>query len=428
MSLLMKALEKAAKDRVETDAERATSTSAPAAAGATASADAGAAPELTLEPITAPPTAAPSAPLTEPPSSPRRPAAAPARKPPAAAGPAEATAAAATVIRAGQRDSGGGAAAYVREHPLIAFGMLAALFLLGYGGYVYIQLTHPGLFVKSAPRPAQSGPIVQAPGASTNGGTLTPVQPPVATTLLLPPLQAGAEKEKPAGPAAAPAPAPARAEITAAAVPTPPAIRDTIKITASNAAPAVNPLLSEAYAALTNGNLDSAGRLYGQMLRGEPGNLDALLGLAAIAMQQGNGNQAAKYYLRVIELDPRNTLAQAGLIGLLGGADPLAAETRVKLLIAREPSAFLYFTLGNVYVDQNRWPDAQQAYFQAHHLQPDNPDYAYNLAVGLEHVGQSKLALDFYRRAMQLADAKGRANFSMAAAQGRISKLEKVVQ
>ena len=54
----------------------------------------------------------------------------------------------------------------------------------------------------------------------------------------------------------------------------------------------------------------------------------------------------------------------------------------LKQLIAREPSAYLYFTLGNIYADQNRWPDAQQAYFQAHHLQPDNPDYAYNLAVG----------------------------------------------
>ena len=50
-----------------------------------------------------------------------------------------------------------------------------------------------------------------------------------------------------------------------------------------------------------------------------------------------------------------------------------------------------------------RWPDAQQAYFQAHQLQPDNPDYAFNLAVALEHIGQPKAALDFYRRAVQAA-------------------------
>jgi tetratricopeptide (TPR) repeat protein len=187
-------------------------------------------------------------------------------------------------------------------------------------------------------------------------------------------------------------------------------------------------VLSGAYQALESGNLDSSERLYNQVLKGEPGNVDALLGGAAVAAQKGDSDTAARNYMKVLQVDPGNTLAQAGLIGMVGRADPLAAETRVKQLIARDPSAYLYFTLGNVYVDQNRWPDAQQAYFQAHHLQPDNPDYAYNLAVGLEHVGQPKLALEFYRRATQLAGAKGRANFSTGAALERISKLERVVE
>ena len=33
-------------------------------------------------------------------------------------------------------------------------------------------------------------------------------------------------------------------------------------------------------------------------------------------------------------------------------------------------------------------------------MQPDNADYAYNLAVGLEHLGQPKLALTYYRKAL----------------------------
>ena len=80
---------------------------------------------------------------------------------------------------------------------------------------------------------------------------------------------------------------------------------------------------------------------------------------------RATATQPPRHYLKVLELDPRNALAQAGLIGIVGRADPLAAETRVKQLIARDPSAYLYFTLGNIYIDQNRWPDAQQAYFQA---------------------------------------------------------------
>jgi cytochrome c-type biogenesis protein CcmH/NrfG len=50
------------------------------------------------------------------------------------------------------------------------------------------------------------------------------------------------------------------------------------------------------------------------------------------------------------------------------------------------------FALGNLYAQQGRWPDAQQAYFRAYGAAPDNPDYAYNLAVGLDRLNQPKLA------------------------------------
>jgi tetratricopeptide (TPR) repeat protein len=148
-----------------------------------------------------------------------------------------------------------------------------------------------------------------------------------------------------------------------------------------------------------------------------------LLGLAAIAVREGNSDEATRRYLQLLELEPQNALAQSGLIALLGRADPVAAESKLKQLIAREPTAHLYFTLGNLYADQSQWAAAQHAYFQAHHLEPANPDYAYNLAVGLEHVSQPRLALNYYQRAMQLAAVKGRAHFNLAQAQERIGKL-----
>jgi len=431
----MKALEKAAKDRGDTDSESAPATAA-AAPGAAATS------EMTLEPM-----AHTTAGATTPAAS-REPTMA-ARRPAASTGGSTAASreAAATVIRAGSR--GGGPGAYVREHPLLVFGAFAILFALGYGGYLYMQLASPGAFVRQPPpaRPVQAPqppatPVAQAPApaAADSAGSVTAAQSVIPSAPLLTSLKASAEKEKPAarppaGPAAAAAasqPAaspPAPAAATPAPAPAPaPAARDTIKVTSGDRAPArVNPLIAEAYEAYTAGNLESSQRLYNQMLRSEPGNIDALLGLAAIATQQGNSDQATRHYLAVLQRDPRNTYAQAGLIGIAGGADPLSAETRVKQLIAREPSAYLYLILGNLFVDQNRWPDAQQAYFQAHHLQPDNPDYAYNLAVALEHIGQPKAALEFYRRAVQAA-AKSRANFSPAAAQDRVSKLESVLR
>jgi tetratricopeptide (TPR) repeat protein len=413
MSLLMKALEKAAKDRGDNGEPN-----SPAGSGLPGTIPSS---DLTLEPIAAP--AAPAvAPRVSAPQSGNKPATA------HAAAPRE-PAQAAALIRAAQREPGGNIFSYLRDRPLIVFGILAMLFIIGFGGYVYVEM-NPGLFAKQAPRPA---PIAQvpAPAAATavgaaSGGAVPAA--PVPLSSLLPQPQDIATKEKSA-PSAAPAAAIIPAAVAAPTAPAPQTPRDTIKVTSGSTTPTVNPVLADAYGALTAGNLESSQRLYNQLLKSDAGNVEALLGLAAIDTQQGDRDAATRHYVKVLELDPRNSFAQAGLINMLGGADPASAETRVKQLIARDPSAaYLHFTLGNTYVDQNRWPDAQQAFFQAHHLQPDNPDYAYNLAVALEHIGQTKSALDFYRRAVQLAATKGHANFSPAAAQERVSKLEKFVQ
>jgi tetratricopeptide (TPR) repeat protein len=155
----------------------------------------------------------------------------------------------------------------------------------------------------------------------------------------------------------------------------------------------------------------------------EPQNVDALLGLAAIASHRGGAELATRYYSRALELEPRNPTAQAALISLLGQADPQLSESRLKQLIAREPSANLYFALGTLYARMTQWAPAQQAYFQAYQMQPDNPDYAYNLAVGLEHLSQPKLALTYYRQALELGNSKGHAGFDSARVQERIGQL-----
>ena len=418
MSLLMKALEKAAKDRVDTAGEPA-APATPAAPGASSAASSS---ELTLEPAIATPRAP-----APPPSSAKSAAAAGA---PAAR---ESAQAAALIRAAGHREPTGNIFSYLRDRPLMVFGVLATLFIIGFGGYVYVEM-NPGLFAKQGPRPT---PVAQAPAPATSSNPAPAApQPAPLTSLLLPPAQTGGTEKSTVPPAAAAPAAVAAASVAAAPVPAPApapivssAPRDNIKIVAGSTAPTINPVLSEAYTALTTGNLESSQRLYNQLLKSDPRNTEALLGLAAIATQQGDRDAANKHYVKVLEFDPRNAFAQAGLIGMLGRADPQSAETRVKQLISRDPSeAYLHFTLGNTYVDQNRWPDAQQAFFQAHHLQPDNPDYAYNLAVALEHIGQSKSALDFYRRAVTLAAAKGHANFSTAAARDRVAKLEKTAQ
>jgi tetratricopeptide (TPR) repeat protein len=387
MSLLMKALEKAAKDRIDARAE-------PVTAAAAATAPAPAAKELTLEPMAL---EAPAAPKAEAAPRPAAATAAPARE--------RAQAQAGTIMQAAatSRPARGGAVAYARTHPLLVLGTVAGLFAAGFGGYVYLQIAHPGLFVERPPLATGKGPVTplaQAPAGPLSSGPL----------LKEAAAESAAQRQKPQ-PAAV------------AAAPEEPASRNTVVVSPGSAEPVMNPLLPQAYAALQSGQLDQAQRLYGDVLGTEPKNIDALLGLAAVAVRQGNSEEATRRYLHLLELEPQNALAQSGLIALLGRANPVAAESKLKQLIAREPSAHLYFTLGNLYADQSQWAAAQHAYFQAHHLEPANPDYAFNLAVGLEHVSQPGLALGFYQRAVQAAAVRGRANFNLAQAQERIDKL-----
>ena len=173
-----------------------------------------------------------------------------------------------------------------------------------------------------------------------------------------------------------------------------------------------------------SGDLVAARRNYQQALRAEPRNIDALLGLAAVELRAGQYAAADHHYQQVLRLDPRNPHAHAGMLALRSQqVDPVAAESRVKSLLAREPSAEgLQFTLGNQYAQQSRWSEAQQAYFKALAADPNNPDFAYNLAVSLDHLRQEKPALQHYQLALKLAETRGAA-FDADAVRARIAQL-----
>ena len=317
---------------------------------------------------------------------------------------------------ASSRPAAAGITEFVRTHPVLLIGTVAGLFAVGFGIYVYLQIFQPGLLA------GQSSVVAKGPLPALKPPPPAPVTPapsePLASETVLKEAAAesAAAKTKPQPVARVPSPEEVAARSNA------------IVVSSGSVEPALNPALGQAYATLQAGDSDGAQRLYGELLKSEPRNVDALLGLAAIASRKGNSEEAVRLYLQILELEPRHALAQSGLIALLGRADPLAAESKLKQLIAREPSSWLYFTLGNVYADQSQWAAAQHAYYQAHHLEPANPDYAYNLAIGLEHVGQPKLALNFYRRAVDLAAARGRANFNLPLARERIGKLAQQVE
>ncbi|HEV3007726.1 MAG TPA: tetratricopeptide repeat protein, partial [Burkholderiales bacterium] len=304
----------------------------------------------------------------------------------------------------------------------ITLGALG-VFTLGTVVYFWMQLRPPAplvntnpqrpsgeqqLAVAAEPRPAApaapAGAIPGLPGAAPAApAPAVPVipakpTPQVAETpLLKPPLRT-----------VAPAPrAPAASEISA-----------------TRTAPQVHPRVGSAYAAYVGGDLATARSDYQQALHEEPANRDALLGLAALDVRGGRLELAEAAYLRLLQADPRDAHAQAALIALRAGrVDPVAAESRVKSMLAEHPAAHvLNFTLGNQFAQQGRWAEAQQEYFKAFAAEPDNADFAYNLAVSLDHLRQPRLALEYYRRALSLAKARS-ASFDVMAAEARAAQL-----
>lgn len=197
-----------------------------------------------------------------------------------------------------------------------------------------------------------------------------------------------------------------------------------ITITRGSRANQANAALLDAYADYRAGRWVQAELTYRDVLAREPDNRDARLGLAALAVRAGQLDAARQHYRELLRRDPKDSVALAALTDLSQSA-AVNSESALKLRLAEQPqSAQLQFALANLYAAQQRWPLAQQAYFEAQRLAPDNPDYAFNLAVSLEHIGQAKLALDYYRRAVQLAGAADQAaRFDAGVAQQRIAAL-----
>jgi Flp pilus assembly protein TadD len=314
---------------------------------------------------------------------------------------------------------------------LCALGVAAA----GYGGYVWWQMQPKYSFPATAAAPASPPSTAGVPVAPAQA-----VQPPVAAlaTVQTPPSTAPApaaqvippiQPVRPRQPRQAAAPAAGvsvqRAPAGPAAPSAPVAGPDNPPIAVNARVMSVDPFVEQGYQAFQRNDLAAARDSYQKALAREPYNRDALLGLAAIDVRTGQLETAEARYLRVLEADPRDSQAVAALVSLRGRLDPVASESRLKTLIANQPDVSqLHFSLGNQYAHQSRWSEAQSAYFKAYSLDPENADFAFNLAVSLDQLRQKKTALEYYQRALSLT-AKRPASFDSAQARTRVQELSK---
>lgn len=195
----------------------------------------------------------------------------------------------------------------------------------------------------------------------------------------------------------------------------------------------IDSLIMNAYSAFQRGQYEQAETRYQQVLAQEPRNRDANLGLAAIALKQQRYEYARQKYLALLQFNPKDSLAIAGLSSINQGSlqnldDAMLSESQLKFMLKEQPdAAHLYFALGSLYAGKNQWPQAQSAYFSAWSADSNNADYAFNLAVSLDHINQSQQALQYYQLCLKLT-RNSSANFSLAQVQQRINSLQEAMR
>jgi len=325
----------------------------------------------------------------------------------------------------------------------IAIGVIA-LVVLGAGGYVWYQLnSFPSRLAAARPRPA---PITQvAPITSITTAPDAPAPPPPAPPAKIetftPPQQPStaiqpgsaqatslaaetAAREKMAPPKVSET---ERVRETVAALlkeTATPADTPPLKLTQSKDRARVAPDVAKGYRDLVAGDLAAAHKSYSAALDADPLSLDALLGLATIEARTGSRMLAATHYRRALEIDPRNATAMAGLAAVAEFSRAEGAESQLRGDLAINPgSAALHFTLGNLFAIQGRWGEAQVEYFEAYRIEPASADFAYNLAVSLDHMRQPRLAAEYYERAIDAARTQA-TQFDPAAAARRLAQLK----
>ncbi len=327
-----------------------------------------------------------------------------------------------------------------RQRALLAAALLLVLLLPAGGGLWWYLAVNPSPYANVAPLTASQSAALQAAAPAPEQITATETALPVLTETAatpeaepVPAVLAEAPQPAPAAPVAAP-PAALAAQPEPAVTALAPAVQESsISLTRTSATTTqINPELQTAWQALQRGDMQTARIQYQRVLEREANNRDAMLGLAMIHRSEGNPALAQNFYSRLLQLNPRDPLAHAGLLDLNRSQDFAGQERELRNLLAQHPQvAPLAFALGNLYASRQRWQEAQAAYFESLRIaraseQDISPDYAFNLAVSLEHLNQPRAAYDFYREAQTLAQGSP-AGFSMELLQNRLNSLQQVL-
>jgi len=162
---------------------------------------------------------------------------------------------------------------------------------------------------------------------------------------------------------------------------------------------------NKGYRALRKGDFQQAEKIFYELLNKDAHDVEARLGLSFTQLKQRNLQAAYDNAARVIMQDPLSARAHALLGAAILGAGEFSLsveEFRTALAINGE-EALAVAGLAMVDFYENRMPSALDGLRKATYMDPDEPDYVFNLGQAAARSEKYKEAADAYEKFLMIA-------------------------
>lgn len=178
-----------------------------------------------------------------------------------------------------------------------------------------------------------------------------------------------------------------------------------LALTSSITVNAGDKALNRAQKALRSGDFERAEQLYRELLAKNEQNAEARLGLSHALLKQRRIQDSFDHAARVLTIDPLSARAHAllGSAVLAGGDFRLSVEEFRTALSLNSDEAMAIAGLAMVDYYENRTAKCILGLRRAAYLDPDEPDYVFNLGQAAARNERYKEAADAYERFLAIA-------------------------
>jgi len=151
------------------------------------------------------------------------------------------------------------------------------------------------------------------------------------------------------------------------------------------------------------GNYDEATAIYKQLIKENPKDIEALIGLATVLSWQKKYQESSAVYQKVREMRPDIPDGELGLLRLRAWkGEHATAEEGLKALHSKHPERFdILMLLGQVTAWQKKYQASVEYYKKALSIHPENPEAIKGLATTYKWMKNTKEGIKLYEKILE---------------------------